>query len=66
MQYTPVLEALPQLRPTDRPCLVSHDSGQECSLEHLLGVIKLVEAEQSDERSDLDGLVFDESCLSVF
>lgn len=61
MQYSHVLEPIPELLATDRPCLISHDSGQECSLEHWLAVIQLVEA----ERSDLDGYVFDESILSV-
>jgi len=62
MQHSPVLEPFSHLRSTNRPCLVSHDSGPECSLEHFLAVIKLVE----EERADLDGYVFDESCLSIF
>jgi len=33
------------LQTRSRPYLTSHDSGQECSLEHLLGVRQLVEQE---------------------
>lgn len=61
MQDTPVLE--PALRPQaeSRPCPTSFDSSHECSLEHWLEVYRLVEKEDFD----LDGYVFDDSCLFV-
>jgi hypothetical protein len=62
MQYSAVLE--PASRPVQAACkprLTSLDSGQECGLEHWLEVCKLVEREDSD----LEGYVFDETCLRI-
>lgn len=44
-----------------RPHLDSLDCGQECSLDHLLELYKLLEAEYQE----LDGYIFDDSCLRV-
>jgi hypothetical protein len=61
MQYSPVMEPVSAIQPEGKPRLTSHDSGQECSLEHLLAVYRLVEKQDVD----LDGYVFDDSCLLV-
>jgi hypothetical protein len=61
MQNSPVLEPVPTAQAESKPRLTSHDSGQECSLEHLLALYKLVEEEDLDR----DGYVFDDSCLFV-
>jgi hypothetical protein len=61
MQNSPVLEPVPTAQAESKPRPMSHDSGQECSLEHLLAVYKLVEKEDFD----LEGYVFDDSCLFV-
>ena len=61
MQYPPVLEPVAPAQAESKPRLTSHDSGQECSLEHLLALYKLVE----EVDLDLDGYVFDDSCLFV-
>jgi hypothetical protein len=61
MQYSPVLEPVPRAQTEGKPRLTSHDSGQECSIEHWLEVVKLVEKADLD----LDGYVFDDSCLFV-
>lgn len=61
MQCSPVMEPVSPVQAEGKPRLTSHDSGQECSLEHLLAVYKLVE----NEDFDLDGYVFDDSCLFV-
>jgi hypothetical protein len=39
----------------------SLDSGQECSLEHLRQLYKLLDA----ENHELDGYIFDDTCLRV-
>lgn len=39
----------------------SYDSGPECSLAHLLTLYRLVE----EEKRELDGYVFDDSCLHI-
>lgn len=44
-----------------RPHLDSFDSGQECSVDHLRELYRLLETEYQD----LDGYVFDDSCLRV-
>lgn len=44
-----------------RPHLDSFDSGQECSLDHLRELYRLLEAEYQE----FDGYVFDDSCLRV-
>jgi len=44
-----------------KPRLESYDSGQECSFEHLRELYKLLEVQDMD----LDGYVFDDSCLHV-
>jgi hypothetical protein len=61
MQYSSVSE--PAIRPQaqNRPRLTSLDSSQECSLEHWLELYKLVEKEDFN----LDGYVFDDSCLLI-
>jgi hypothetical protein len=61
MQHSSVLEPISPVQANSKPSLTSHDSGQECSLEHWLEVYKLV------EKADLDlhGYVFDDSCLFV-
>jgi len=61
MEYSPVLELNPPVQAERKPRLTSHDSGQECSIEHWLEVYKLVEK----ANSDLDGYVFEDSCLFV-
>jgi hypothetical protein len=60
MQYLLTLEMASPLLETIRPHLTSHDSGQECSLEHWLEVRNLVIAEDPD----LHGYVFDDALLS--
>ena len=67
MPYSEVLEAetflqvetIPHLE--TKPHLESLDSGQECSMAHLLELYRLVEAEDPE----LSGYVFDDSCLRV-
>lgn len=44
-----------------RPQVDSFDSGQECSLDHLRELRKLLEAEYQE----FDGYIFDDSCLRV-
>jgi len=61
MQNSPVLERVLPAQAESKPRLMSYDSGQECSLEHLLALYKLVE----EEDFALDGYVFDDSCLFV-
>jgi hypothetical protein len=60
MQYLLTLEMASPLLETIRPSLTSHDSSQECSLEHWLEVRKLVNAEDPD----FSGYVFDDALLS--
>jgi len=45
-----------------KPRLISFDSGHECSLDHWLELSWLVEMEDKDE---LEGYIFDETCLLV-
>jgi hypothetical protein len=67
--YSNVLEAEPyvhnqaetSLWRQTRPHLDSYDSSQECSLEHLRDLYRLVEAEDQA----IEGYVFDDSCLGV-
>ena len=59
VQYSSVLEIVHPPQAERKPRLVSFDSGQEFSLENYLAVYKLVEKE------DLEGYVFDESCLGI-
>jgi len=47
-----------------KPSLNSFDSGQEFSLEHLAEVCRLVERAETENR-ELNGYVFDDSCLLV-
>ena len=65
MPYSSVLEAeISQetvLQTLIRPRLESFDSGQECSLEHLRELYRLVEI----EHQEFEGYVFDDSCLHV-
>ncbi len=61
VQYSSLLEPVYRPQATSKPRLTSLDSGQECSLEHWLAVCKLVEREDIE----LDGYVFDETCLHV-
>lgn len=49
------------LRVEIRPHLDSFDSGQECSLDHLRELYRLLEA----EAQELDGYIFDDTCLRV-
>lgn len=44
-----------------KPQLISYDSSQEFSYEHLINVCKLVEREDHE----LDGYVFDDECLGI-
>ena len=60
MPYAEVLE-VETYHPQIRPVLESYDSGQECSLEHLRELYRLLEAEDHA----LDGYVFDDSCLGT-
>lgn len=59
MQYSPALASPQFLHALQRPPLKSLDSGQECSLDHWLEVAWLVEHEEDE----LQGYVFDDSCL---
>jgi hypothetical protein len=59
VQYSSVLESVNPPQAERKPRLISFDSGQEFSLENYLAVYKLV------EREDLEGYVFDESCLRI-
>jgi len=62
--YSDVLEvetAETFLKVETKPRLDSLDSGHEFSLAHLLELYRLVEAEDRE----LDGYVFDDSCLRV-
>ena len=61
VQYLSVSEPVHPPQATSKPRLTSLDSGQECSLEHWLAVCKLVEREDIE----LEGYVFDETCLHV-
>ena len=61
MQYLPLLQAIQQPNEQAKPRLCSHDCSHEFSLEHLVEVITLVEKEEFD----LEGYVFDDSCLFV-
>ena len=61
MQSSSVLEPVSRAQAESKPRPTSHDSGHECSLEHWLEVYKLVEKAEID----LDGYVFDDSCLFV-
>lgn len=60
MPFSTVLEPETFLRGDTKPHLESHDSGHECSLAHLLELYRLVEVEEHE----LDGYVFDDSCLT--
>lgn len=61
MPFSNVIEAETILQRKSQLNLESYDSGNECSFAHLVELYKLVEAEEHD----LDGYVFDESCLGV-
>lgn len=61
MPYAEVLESETYLQIEIKPRLESHDSGQECSMAHLVELFKLVEAEDAE----LEGYVFDDTCLRV-
>ena len=65
MRYSDVLEAEPflqvEMQAETRPHLDSFDSAHECSLAHLLELYRMVEVEDHE----LDGYVFDDSCLRV-
>lgn len=73
MQYPSILDsdpfiaAEPKLVPDSsihdetRPCLDSHDSAPEFSLERLVAVYRLLEIEDFE----VDRYVFDDSCLHV-
>lgn len=58
MQYSSAPPSPPPIPAERRPCLVSFDSGHECSLEHWLEVSWLVEHEEDE----LSTYVF-EDCL---
>ena len=64
MPYSSVLEAEIEqeslVQTLIRPRLESFDSGPEFSLEHLRELYKMLDVEH-----DLDGYVFDDSCLRV-
>ena len=61
MQYSNLLEVELTAPTEKKPRLESLDSGPECSLKHLLQLYRLVEIEDHE----LDGYVFDDSCLRV-
>lgn len=65
MPYSDVLEpeiSMETIMPTgSKPRLESYDSSQECSFEHLRELYKLLNVQDQD----LDGYVFDDSCLHV-
>ncbi|MGA7342994.1 MAG: hypothetical protein WBE72_05520 [Terracidiphilus sp.] len=61
MQCSPVLEPVSRVQTESKPRLTSHDSGHEFSLDHWLEVYQLVEKEEFE----LEGYVFDESCLFI-
>jgi len=52
---------LDSLYPETKPHLDSYDSAEECSLEHLLRLYQMVEADHREQ----DGYVFDDTCLNV-
>lgn len=63
--YSDVLEAEISMETVlhvgSKPRLESYDSGQECSFEHLRELYKLLDVQDLD----LEGYVFDDSCLHV-
>ncbi len=61
MPYTEVLEAETCAHADIKPHLKSFDSGQECSFDHLRELYSLLEVEDQE----LDGYVFDDTCLRV-
>jgi len=61
VQYSTVLDPVRRPQAESKPRLKSFDSSHEFSPEHWLEVCKLVEREDFD----LDGYVFDDSCLFV-
>ncbi len=61
MEQLFLVQPVPQPIAAIRPHLDSLDSSPEFSLEHMLELVTLVE----EEEFDLDGYVFDDSCLFV-
>jgi hypothetical protein len=60
MQYAPTISAPPQPTGEQRPFLVSLDSAQEFSVDHLVNVAWLVEHQDDD----LEGYVFEDSLVA--
>lgn len=65
MQYSPILETNPPAQAESKPSLTSHDSGQECSLEHWLEVCRLVEIAEREDREPKRN-AFDDSFFPIF
>lgn len=61
MQHLPIQQPLERPKMKAKPRLDSLDSSHEFSLDHLREVVTLVE----NEEFDLDGYLFDASCLFV-
>jgi hypothetical protein len=61
MEIPSITEPMPSPQAESKPQLISFDSSQECSLEHLLELFKLVESEDRE----LKGYVFDDDYLRV-
>ena len=61
MSYCNVLEAESCLHTETKPRLDSYDSGEECSMDHLRELFRLLEVEDHD----LDGYLFDDFSLHV-
>lgn len=64
MQYSLASERVISPQIQCKPSLISHDSGEECSLAHLLEVLRLVELVE-EEDGELKSTVFDDSLLLV-
>lgn len=64
MNYPLVSDPIRPPQADGKPRLDSFDSGQEFSFEHLAEVCKLVERAEIEDR-ELNGYVFDDSCLLV-
>ena len=61
MQSSSASAYVSQPEAQNKPRLTSFDSGQECSLDHRLEVIRIVE--KAEEEDDLYGYVFDDQLL---
>jgi hypothetical protein len=58
-QFVSEVEISAQVQP--KPLLTSYDSGEECSLAHLVELVRLIESEDRE----LEGYLLDDTCLHV-